>query len=85
MLSYYFCSEDKSLDENIKSHIQGMSCPCCGSTLLFKGYEDTVMDSDIRNALKYDISNLYLYKCSNVSCGNVFLEADIKGKFSIVK
>ena len=81
VLSYYVCSDNK----DIKSHIQGMSCPDCGATLLFKGYEDAVMDSDIRNALNYDISNFYLYKCSNVSCGSVFLEADIKGKFSIVK
>ena len=80
-MAYYRCCEDN----NIKVDIQSMTCPKCGAVLLFKGYEDTTMESDIHNALNQNILNFYIYKCSNVMCNSLFLEADIKGKFSLIK
>ena len=73
-MNYFICNEI-----NDARKIEELTCPSCGNELLFQGYNDGTLGD------YYDLKNAYVYKCSDYKCGNVFLSADIKPKFGIIK
>ena len=86
-MAYFNCIDVNGMphEEVIKEGLENFECPACGSYLLSQRYKDSIMKSEMENALSCDVNNFVLYKCSNVNCGEVFLQADIKGKFYLVK
>lgn len=81
-MSYFVCKEMKNTTpigkKTIKS-INNLVCPFCNSELLYQGYADCDLDG------LYDLRNTFIYKCSDIQCGEVFLTTDLKSKIGIVK
>ena len=86
-MSYFNCIDISGMphEEIIKEGLEDSKCPACGSYLLSQKYKNSVMKSQEPTALSCDVNDFMLYKCSNINCGEVFLQADIKGKFYLVK
>lgn len=86
-MAYYKCTNIYDLPQKdlIEESIEGFKCPDCDSYLMLQKYEDSVMKGYFKPKLSCKVNDFFLYKCPNVNCGNIFLEANIKGLMGLVK
>ena len=80
-MGYFICTEvkDTPYEQQIIHSLNGLTCPSCGSDMLYQGYADSDLEGD------YKIKDAYIYKCSDITCGSTFLSAEIKPKIGLVK